>query len=101
MVRPWTHWATSLDLLSLRMPAHDAGTGLHGETLGQSQYGSSFVLDVFDAYGAGLVSNPNVIVAGSIGAGKSRRLACKCRFNGAALGNVFQSAAIRWNLLDF
>jgi type IV secretory pathway VirB4 component len=29
------------------------------------------VLDVFDAYGAGLVSNPNVIVAGSIGAGKS------------------------------
>jgi type IV secretory pathway VirB4 component len=30
-----------------------------------------FVFDVFDAYGAGLVSNPNVIVAGSIGAGKS------------------------------
>ena len=39
--------------------------------LGQCQYGSSFVLDVFDAYRAGLVSNPNVIVAGSIGAGKS------------------------------
>jgi type IV secretory pathway VirB4 component len=53
------------------MPAHDAGTGLAGEALGQCQYGSSFVLDVFDAYGAGLVSNPNVIVAGSIGAGKS------------------------------
>src|ERR1700677_476185 len=53
------------------MPAHDAGTGLHGDSLGQSQYGSSFVFDVFDAYGAGLVSNPNVIVAGSIGAGKS------------------------------
>jgi type IV secretory pathway VirB4 component len=57
--------------VSLRAPAHDAGTGLSGESLGQSQYGSSFVLDVFDAYGAGLVSNPNVIVAGSIGAGKS------------------------------
>ena len=53
------------------MPAHDAGTGLAGEVLGQCQYGSSFVLDVFDAYGSGLVSNPNVIVAGSIGAGKS------------------------------
>jgi type IV secretory pathway VirB4 component len=53
------------------MPAHDAGTGLRGESLGQCQYGSSFVLDVFDAYGAGLVSNPNVIVAGSIGSGKS------------------------------
>jgi type IV secretory pathway VirB4 component len=53
------------------MPAHDAGTGLAGESLGCCQYGSAFVLDVFDAYGAGLVSNPNVIVAGAIGAGKS------------------------------
>ncbi|MGC1237576.1 MAG: DUF87 domain-containing protein [Acidimicrobiales bacterium] len=70
-MRAWTHWGTSSDLVSLRAPAHDAGTGLSGESLGQSQYGSSFVLDVFDAYGAGLVSNPNVIVAGSIGAGKS------------------------------
>ena len=69
--RAWTHWATSVDLVSLRVPAHDAGTGLSGESLGESQFGSSFVLDVFDAYEAGLVSNPNVIVAGSIGAGKS------------------------------
>ena len=29
------------------------------------------MLDPFDAYASGLVSNPNVIVAGSIGAGKS------------------------------
>jgi type IV secretory pathway VirB4 component len=69
--KAWTHWATSADLESLRLPAHDAGTGLEGASLGESQYGSSFVLDVFDAYAAGLVSNPNVIVAGSIGAGKS------------------------------
>src|SRR6202012_342398 len=71
LVRPWTHWATSHDLVSLRLPAHDAGTGLPGEPLGEAQYGSSFALDAFDAYGAGLVSNPNVVVAGSIGAGKS------------------------------
>lgn len=71
MIRSWTHWATSKDLVSLRVPAHDAGTGLTGSALGESQHGASFVLDVFDAYGAGLVSNPNVIVAGSIGAGKS------------------------------
>jgi type IV secretory pathway VirB4 component len=71
VVRAWTHWATSEDFVRLRAPAHDAGTGLSGESLGQCQYGSSFVLDVFDAYGAGLVSNPNVIVAGAIGAGKS------------------------------
>jgi len=69
--RAWTHWATSGDLVSLRVPAHDAGTGLSGSSLGDAQYGSSFVLDAFDAYNAGLVSNPNVVVAGSIGAGKS------------------------------
>lgn len=53
------------------MPAHDAGTSLEGRSLGRALRGSSFVLDPFDAYRTGLVSNPNVIVAGSIGAGKS------------------------------
>jgi type IV secretory pathway VirB4 component len=53
------------------VPAHDAGTGLDGRALGEAQRGASFVLDPFDAYTAGLVSNPNMIVAGSIGAGKS------------------------------
>jgi type IV secretory pathway VirB4 component len=70
-VRPWTHWATSSDLVSLRIAAHDAGTDLEGRPLGQAQFGGDFVLDPFDAYRAGLVSNPNVVVAGAIGAGKS------------------------------
>jgi type IV secretory pathway VirB4 component len=69
--RSWTHWATSRDLASLMVPAHDAGTGLRGRSLGETQRGGSFVLDPFDAYATGLLSNPNVIVAGSIGAGKS------------------------------
>ena len=71
MTKPWTHWATSSDLISLRLPAHDAGTGLTGRPLGAVQHGGSFVFDPFDAYESGIVSNPNVIVAGSIGAGKS------------------------------
>ena len=72
MVSPaWTHWGTSRDLLSLRLPAHDAGTGLAGRSLGRSLGGFDFVWDPFDAYAAGLVSNPNVIVAGAIGSGKS------------------------------
>jgi type IV secretory pathway VirB4 component len=69
--RAWTHWATSNDLFELRLPAHDAGTGLVGRPLGRAQRGGDFVFDPFDAYAAGLVSNPNMIVAGSIGAGKS------------------------------
>lgn len=71
MSRPWTHWATSADLAALRLPAHDAATGLPGSCLGTVQHGREFVLDPFDAYSAGLVSNPNVIVSGSIGSGKS------------------------------
>lgn len=71
MTRLWTHWATSSDLFSLRLPAHDAGTGLAGRAIGRALRGSAFAIDPFDAYAARLVSNPNVIVAGSIGAGKS------------------------------
>jgi type IV secretory pathway VirB4 component len=70
-VRPWTHWGTSDDLASLRLPAHDAGTGLAGRPLGRALFGHEFIFDPFDAYAGALVSNPNVIVAGSIGAGKS------------------------------
>lgn len=72
MVRgSFTHWVTSRDLERLRLPAHDAGTGLAGRSLGRAQRGGPFCLDPFDAYAAGLVANPNVVVAGAIGAGKS------------------------------
>lgn len=71
VTRAWTHWATSRDLSSLRLPAHDAGTGLDGVALGDAQFGGPFVFDVFDAYAHGLVTNPNMVVAGAIGAGKS------------------------------
>jgi type IV secretory pathway VirB4 component len=71
VTRPWTHWATTDDLRSLRLPAHDAGSGLPGRPLGRTLRGFNFIFDPFDGYEAGLVSNPNMIVAGSIGAGKS------------------------------
>lgn len=71
MNRHWTHWGTTKDLLALMMPSHDAGAGLVGRTLGETQRGGPFAFDPFDAYANGLVTNPNVIVAGSIGAGKS------------------------------
>jgi hypothetical protein len=51
--RQWTHWATSKDLVGLKLPAHDAGTGLAGRAIGDAQRGSSFVFDPFDAYAAG------------------------------------------------
>jgi len=69
--RAWTHWATSKDLHSLRAPGYDAGTGLSGRALGVCSRGKEFVFDPFDAYNASLVTNPNVIISGSIGSGKS------------------------------
>jgi type IV secretory pathway VirB4 component len=44
---------------------------LSGRPLGRALRGFEFVFDPFDAYAAALVSNPNMIVAGSIGVGKS------------------------------
>ncbi len=70
-VREATHWITSADLDALRVPSHDAGSGLEGRALGVVAGGAAFALDPFDLYGAGLVSNPNVVVAGAIGVGKS------------------------------
>ena len=69
--RAATHWATTRDLVDLRVPAHDAGPGLSGESLGRAVFGGPFALDPVDAYRGGLVTNPNVVVAGAIGAGKS------------------------------
>jgi type IV secretory pathway VirB4 component len=71
MVKAWTHWATSADVWSLRLPSHDAGTGLQGRRLGVTQRGRRFVFDPFDAYGAGQITNPNMVIAGAIGQGKS------------------------------
>jgi type IV secretory pathway VirB4 component len=71
VTRAWTHWGTSHDFSALRLPTHDAGTLLEGRVLGRALRGGDFVLDPFDAYRAGVVTNPNVVVAGSIGTGKS------------------------------
>jgi type IV secretory pathway VirB4 component len=71
VTKAWTHWGTSRHFSALRIPTHDAGTGLAGPALGRSIRGGAFVFDPFDAYGAGLVTNPNMVVVGSIGTGKS------------------------------
>jgi type IV secretory pathway VirB4 component len=71
VTRAWTHWGTSHDFGALRLPTHDGGTLLEGLVLGRALRGGSFVLDPFDAYRAGVVTNPNVVVAGAIGTGKS------------------------------
>jgi hypothetical protein len=49
----------------------EAGLGGHGVVIGDDLLGGSFVFDPFELYAAGIVSNPNMVVFGQIGRGKS------------------------------
>ena len=49
----------------------EAGLGQRGVIVGDDLLGGSFVFDPFELYAAGVVSNPNMVVFGQIGRGKS------------------------------
>jgi hypothetical protein len=52
----------------------EAGLGRRGVLIGHDLLGGSFVYDPFELYREGVVSNPNMIVFGQIGRGKSALL---------------------------
>jgi hypothetical protein len=66
-----TRYAASPEAARFHLARHDAGTGLSGPPLGRLARGRDFVFDPFAAYGAGLVGDPNMLVTGAIGSGKS------------------------------
>ena len=49
----------------------EAGLGHRGVVVGDDLLGGAFVFDPFELYAAGTVSNPNMVVFGQIGRGKS------------------------------
>jgi len=49
----------------------EAGLGRRGVVIGDDLLGGSFVFDPFEHYASGVVSNPNMVVFGQIGRGKS------------------------------
>ena len=49
----------------------EAGLGQRGVMIGDDLLGGSFVFDPFELYAMGAVSNPNMVVFGQIGRGKS------------------------------
>jgi hypothetical protein len=70
----------------MRVPAHqvttrnlgaaypfvaEAGLGHRGTLVGDDLLGGAFMFDPFELYGQGIVSNPNMVVFGQIGRGKS------------------------------
>jgi hypothetical protein len=49
----------------------ESGLGQRGVVIGDDLLGGSFVFDPFELYAQGVVSNPNMVVFGQIGRGKS------------------------------
>ena len=49
----------------------ERGLGQRGVVVGDDLLGGSFVFDPFELYAQGVVSNPNMVVFGQIGRGKS------------------------------
>src|SRR5690606_34602598 len=49
----------------------EGGLGGRGVYIGQDLYGGAFVYDPWELYAAGAITNPNALVAGVVGKGKS------------------------------
>jgi len=68
------HAVTTRNLGAAYPLVAEAGLGNRGVLIGHDLLGGSFVFDPFELYRAGAVSNPNMIVFGQIGRGKSALL---------------------------
>ena len=65
------HVATSRHLCAAYPLVAEAGLGHAGVLIGRDVLGGSFVYDPFALYREGVVTNPNMVVIGQIGRGKS------------------------------
>ena len=65
------HQATTRHLGAAYPFASEAGLGGQGVLIGRDLLGGAFVYDPFELYRRGLLTNPNMVVFGQIGRGKS------------------------------
>jgi hypothetical protein len=71
MPRVPAHQVTTRNLGAAYPFIAESGLGRRGVVIGDDLLGGSFVFDPFELYAAGVVSNPNMVVFGQIGRGKS------------------------------
>jgi hypothetical protein len=71
MPRVPAHQVTTRNLGAAYPFIAETGLGQRGVVIGDDLLGGSFVFDPFELYAAGVVSNPNMVVFGQIGRGKS------------------------------
>jgi hypothetical protein len=70
-VSPAPHLATTRHLGSAYPFASEPGLGGRGVVVGRDLLGGAFTHDPFELYRSGLLTNPNLVVFGQIGRGKS------------------------------
>jgi hypothetical protein len=68
---PAAHQATTRHLGAAYPFAAEPGLGTDGVLVGRDLLGGAFVYDPFELYGRSVLSNPNMVVFGQIGRGKS------------------------------
>lgn len=68
---PRGHRATTAHLQSLYPFVFDGGLAHHGPMIGRDVLGGAFCFDPWELYRLGRLTNPNVLVVGQIGRGKS------------------------------
>jgi len=71
MTPPAAHRATTAHLQALYPFVAEGGLGDRGVYIGRNLFGGGFVYDPWELYRAGAVTNPNMLVLGQIGRGKS------------------------------
>lgn len=71
MSLPPAHRATTAHLQALYPFVAEVGLGDRGVYIGRDLFGGAFVYDAWELYGAGVLTNPNMVVLGQIGRGKS------------------------------
>jgi hypothetical protein len=68
---PAAHRATTAHLQALYPFIAEGGLGERGAYVGRNLFGGAFVYDPWELYRAGALTNPNMVVLGQIGRGKS------------------------------
>jgi hypothetical protein len=71
MRTPPAHRATTAHLQAAYPFVSEAGWGAQGVYIGRDMLGGSFCFDPWELYSRGLLTNPNMVVVGQIGRGKS------------------------------
>jgi AAA-like domain len=71
MKPPPAHRATTAHLQAVYPFVSDGGLGSFGPLIGRDLLGDAFRFDPWDLYRSGVLTNPNVLVVGQIGRGKS------------------------------